>query len=130
MNGITTFKITSWDETPYSEVEGGGKLTKAAITKTYTGVIEGEGKLEYVMAHNPDGSATFYGFERVTGSIGNKRGSFVFQRSGTYENGQMQEEVTVVPGSGTQDLQSLSGKGNITAGHQQEYPMSFEYEFL
>lgn len=33
------FEIKGWDETPYSEVEEGGKLTRASISKSFTGDI-------------------------------------------------------------------------------------------
>ena len=65
-----TFSIISWDEKPYSEIEGSPKLTRASVTKSYQGDIEGEGKVEYLMMYRSAGSASFMGLERVTGSIG------------------------------------------------------------
>ncbi len=37
-----TFKVNSWDEKPYDEMEGGPKLTRATVTKSFSGDIEGE----------------------------------------------------------------------------------------
>ena len=59
------FAITNWDEKPYSEGEDRPKLTRANVAKTYTGDIEGEGHVEYLMMYRNDGSATFVGLERV-----------------------------------------------------------------
>jgi hypothetical protein len=38
------FAIKSWDEKPFSEGDGLPKLTKANVTKTFTGEIEGKVK--------------------------------------------------------------------------------------
>jgi hypothetical protein len=40
------FAIKTWDEKPYSEGPDQPKLSKATVTKTYTGDIDGEGHLE------------------------------------------------------------------------------------
>lgn len=37
------FTIRSWDEKPYGEGQELPKLTRAAVTKTFTGDIAGEG---------------------------------------------------------------------------------------
>src|SRR2546430_17529652 len=84
-------------------------LTRASVTKTYTGDIEGEGQVEYLMMYRSDGSATFVGLERVVGRIGGKIGTFVLQRTGIFESGLAQESYSVIPGSATGDLQGLLG---------------------
>src|SRR5438067_3435419 len=43
------FTIKSWDEKPYSEGQGLPRLTRAAVSKTFAGDIEGEGHVEYLM---------------------------------------------------------------------------------
>jgi uncharacterized protein DUF3224 len=63
------FAIKSWDEKPYGEREDLPKLTRASVAKTYTGDIEGEAQVEYVMMYRKDGSATFVGIERVIGRV-------------------------------------------------------------
>ena len=63
------FAIKSWDEKPYSEGHDLPKLTRAAVTKTFSGDIEGEGHVEYLMMYRSDGSATFVGLERVVGHV-------------------------------------------------------------
>jgi hypothetical protein len=129
MEGQAEFKIEDWKEAPFSEVEQGGKLTRASVRKSYTGEIEGEGVLEYLMSYKPDGSAEFVGLERVSGRIGDHPGSFVLQHSGKFENGAMTQKSVVVAGSGTATLADLRGECSLSAGHQQAYPFVFEYEF-
>jgi Protein of unknown function (DUF3224) len=51
--------------------------------------------------------------ERVTGTLGGKKGSFVLQHSATMTRGVPELSVTVVPDSGTDELKGLSGKMKI-----------------
>ena len=122
------FAIKSWDEKPYSEIEGQPKLTRASVTKTYSADIEGEGQLEYLMMYRTDGSATFVGLELVVARIGDKAGTFVLQRTGVFEDGQAKESYSVIPGSATGDLQGLSGDGTSAVGHGMEHPFALQYE--
>ena len=124
-----TFGIKSWDEKPFNETEGAPKLTQASITRLYQGDIEGEGKAETLMMYRADGSATFTGLERVTGSIGGRSGSFVLQHSGVFENGIAKVKLSVVPGSGTGELKGMKGEGGFDAGHQPPWVMTLDYDF-
>ena len=63
------FAITKWEEAPYSEGQGEPKLTRASVSKTYSGDIEGEGHVDYLMMYRSDGSAAFVGLERFAGRI-------------------------------------------------------------
>jgi hypothetical protein len=122
------FAIKSWDEKPYSEAEAKPKLTRASVTKTYEGDIEGDGRVEYLMMYRTDGSASFVGLEQFVGRVGGKSGTFVLQRTGVFESGQAKESYSVIPGSATGELQGLSGSGSTAVGHGMEHPFSLTYE--
>ena len=122
------FAIKSWDEKPYSEGPDLPKLTRATVTKTFTGDVAGDGHLEYLMMYRSDGSATFVGLERVVGHVAGKAGTFVLQRTGVFENGAAKESYVVVPGSGTGDLKGLRGEGTSAVGHGLEHPFTLNYE--
>jgi hypothetical protein len=122
------FAIKTWDEKPYSEGQDLPKLTRASVTKTFTGDLEGEGHVEYLMMYRSDGSATFLGLERIVGRIGGKSGTFVLQRNGAFEGGQAKESYSVIPGSATGDLQGLRGEGSSAVGHGMEHPFTLNYE--
>lgn len=122
------FAIKSWDEKPYSEGEGLPKLTRASVVKTFSGDIEGEGRVEYLMMYRSDGSAAFIGLERVTGRLAGKAGSFVLRRSGVFEDGRAKESYQIVPGSGTGELAGLAAEGSSDVGHGMEHPFSLDYE--
>lgn len=122
------FAITTWDEKSYSEGKDQPKLTKASVTRTFTGDIEGEGQVEYLMMYRSDGTATFVGLERISGRIGDRTGSFVLQRSGVFEDGQAKESYSVIPGSASGDLRGLRGDGQSSVGHGTEHPFVLDYE--
>ena len=124
------FAIKSWDEKPYSEGQDLPRLTRATVTKTLTGDIEGEGQVEYLMMYRGDGSATFIGLERVSGRIDGKAGTFVLQRTGVFESGQAKESYSVVPGSATGELRGLRGDGSSAVGHGADHPFTLEYDLV
>ena len=123
------FKIESWNEETFSEVEGGEKLTRVSVIKSFKGEIEGEGTLEYLMSYRSDGSASFIGLERIVGKLGNRAGSFVLQHNGVFEGGKAKTTWFVLSGSGTGELVGLKGDGGFAAGHQEEYPMILDWDF-
>lgn len=122
------FAIKAWDEKPYSEGKDLPRLTRASVKKTFTGDIEGEGHVEYLMMYRSDGTATFVGLERVVGRIAGKTGTWVLQRIGVFENGQAKESYSVVPGSATGELAGLVGEGTTAVGHGMEHPFTLTYE--
>ena len=84
------FEIGSWDEKPFDEAVGVAKLTRASVTKTYTGDIDGTSTTEWLMAYEPDKSARFVGIEICRdranpGDHGGRHGSLVLQHVGTFE---------------------------------------------
>lgn len=124
-----TIHITSWNETPYTELEGRAKLARVSATHRYQGDIEGEGKVEYLLAYTVNGSASFVGIEHVTGSIEGREGSFVLQHVGSFEGERSRSTWVVVPGAGTGELSALRGDGNTTAGQGEPATVFIRYGF-
>ena len=123
----STFKITSWDEEPFDEPENGPKLTRAHVRRSFHGDLSGTGNLMYLMTHLDTG-ASFIGLEKVEGSLGGRKGSFVLRHTGSYDGEKATSEYEVVPGSGTDELVGLSGTGGFSAGHAEEHDMTFDYQ--
>ncbi len=125
----STFKIESWDEKPYTEIDNGGKLTQASVKAAISGDIEGEGAVEWLMCYRPDQTADFVGLQRITGRIGARSGSFVvLHTAGTFDGKEAKGELSVVPGSGTGDLSALSGSGEFTAPVAGQPSIELDYE--
>lgn len=123
-----TFELTSWDEEAYEELEGGGKLTRATVTQTFSGDIEGEGAVQWLMAYRADGTAHFVGLQRVRGTLGEHHGSFILETIGDFDGTMATWSGTVVPGSGSGPLSGLSGSGTFGAPHGPRASFDLDYE--
>lgn len=135
MTAQAAFSVTSWDENtwdgqPAKEVKG-ARLTRAAVTYSYSGGIKGVSRLQYLMSYNADGlTGSYVALELVSGSLDGRAGSFTLLHTGTFDEQRVGGTVAVVPGSGTGALTGLRGAGTISiSGHQESYPLHFEYEF-
>ena len=127
--GQATFASKTWDEKPYTEIAGGRKLTTVQAVFAYTGDIEGEGTVNYLMAYSPDGTGNFVGLEHILGRIGDRSGSFVAQHTGTFDPQSVTTHWEFVPGLGTDGLEGLVGNGELKLAGHGPYPFSFEYDF-
>ncbi|MEA2447419.1 MAG: hypothetical protein QOK47_1056 [Actinomycetota bacterium] len=109
------FEVTGWDEETYEELAGDAKLSKARIEQEFHGDIEATGVWESVMCYCEDGTASYTGIERVVGKLGDRSGSFVLLTNGEFSDGEAKTTWEVIPGSATDDLKGLTGKGTSVA---------------
>jgi hypothetical protein len=109
------FRVVSWDEERYDAAEGQPKFTHTRAVHELTGAIEGEASICYLMVYRPDASASFVGLATVTGTIGEKTGSFVMQDVGTFENGVSRGRWTILHGLGSGGLRNVRGDGHFAA---------------
>jgi Protein of unknown function (DUF3224) len=123
-----TFDVTSWDENPYEEIGGGAKLTRASIGQKLSGDLEATGTSEVLMYYRPDGTATFTGYQRVVGRIGDRSGSFVLQSTGAFDGNEARTAWSVVPGSATDGLEGLRGEGVAVAPPGMRGTFTLDYD--
>ncbi len=93
------------------ETTGIGRLL---IDKTFHGDLEAK-SLGQMLAFRSsvEGSAGYVAMEKVTGSLGGRRGSFVLQHNGTMTAGDQHLDLNVVPDSGSEELEGLCGSMTI-----------------
>jgi hypothetical protein len=127
-HATSTFSVKSWDEQTCSEVDDHLKVTRAAVTFGYTGDLEGESAMQYLMLYRDDGSAAVIGLERVTGSLGGRSGSFVLKHNGGYADSTASGDFEVVDGSASGELVGLSGRGTATSHKDGRTEFTFDYE--
>jgi hypothetical protein len=124
------FKIEGWDESAYSEEQDGRKLTQASVKQSFSGDIEGEGSVEWLMCYRPDQTAEFVGLQRIDGLLGGRSGSFVLlQTDGSFDGTEAKGQLSVVPGSGTGELSGLRGQGRFSAPRASEASMTLDCDF-
>jgi len=113
--------------TPQAGDESGAGLGRFTIAKQFHGDLEATSAGQMVSAGvSGKGSAGYVAIERVTGTLSGLRGSFVLQHNGLMTRGVPSLTIVVVPDSGTDDLEGLTGKMEIIiAGGKHSY--DFEY---
>jgi hypothetical protein len=121
------FDIASWDEEPYVEIDEARKLTRATVTERFSGDVEGDGSVQWLMFYRTDGTADFVGMQHVEGTLGGRKGSFVLETTGTFDGTKAAADWTVVPGSGTGELEGVQGTGRMEApmGSTASYELSY-----
>src|SRR5690242_19106176 len=124
----STFRVKSWDEQTSSEVDGHLKITHANVVFSYTGDVEGESAMQYLMLYRDDGAAAVIGLERIIGRLGGRSGSFVLQHRGGYADGVASGEFEVVEGSASGELAGLRGHGTAIARKDGSTEFTLDYE--
>jgi Protein of unknown function (DUF3224) len=122
-------EVKTYEPQAYEEVDAGPNLVEIHVTETFTGDIEGEGVVRFLQAIREDGSASFIGIERVTGSINGRQGTFLLQDAGTLEGSTVRGDWFVIPGSGTGELAGLRGEGGFQAELGQHASITLDYWF-
>jgi hypothetical protein len=108
-----TFEVKLSPQAP-DEGEPGGGIGRMLIDKRFAGDLEGTSKGQMLAAMTGvEGSAGYVAMEQVTGTLAGRGGTFVLQHSGTMTRGAPQLTVSVVPDSGTGELEGLTGRMQI-----------------
>ena len=106
----------------------GSTLGSYSLEKQYHGDLEASAKGAMLTAGTDvKGSAGYVGIERVTGTLKGHKGSFVLQHNGTLTRGTPQQNIIVVPDSGTGELTGLTGKLTViieSGKHSYEFDYS------
>ena len=105
-------------------------LGRMSIDKQFRGDLEGSSKGQMLTGGTSiRNSAAYVAIERVTGSLKGRKGSFALQHTGVMNRGVPSLVITIVPDSGTDQLEGLKGTMtiNVEAGkhsYQLDYTLS------
>jgi carbon monoxide dehydrogenase subunit G len=106
----------------------GSTLGSYSLDKEYHGDLEAIAKgMMLTAGTDVKGSAGYVAIERVTGTLKGHKGSFVLQHNGTLTRGTPQQNIIVVPDSGTGELVGLTGKLTVmieSGKHSYEFDYS------
>jgi hypothetical protein len=112
-------------DNPQAEGSGHGRMS---IEKQFRGDLEGASQGEMLsFMTSTKGSAAYVAIEKVTGTLGGRKGSFVLQHNGTMNRGAPELTVRVVPDSGTDELAGLSGTLTIAIAPDGKHSYEMEY---
>lgn len=116
-----SFSITM---TPLQEPQRSGRSTlgRMGLDKVYSGELAAQGKGEMLSAvTDTKGAAGYVAIEAISGTLQGRKGSFVVQHTGTMADGQQSLSITIVPHSGTDELERISGKLAIRIENGQHF---------
>ena len=121
--------VNKYEPVAYGEQGEGPALTRIHVEESFSGDIAGDGVVEFLQAAQADGSASFVGIERVTGTIAGRSGTFLLQDAGTVERQVVSGDWFVIPGSGTGELAGLRGEGGFAANLGEGAEVHLDYWF-
>jgi len=124
---IGTFEV-SLKPLPMDEDDATQLLGRMSIDKQFHGDLDGTSKGQMLTGGTIiRNSAGYVAIERVTGSVKGRKGSFILQHNGTMNRGEPSLVITVVPDSGTDQLEGIKGtmKIDIDAGKH-----SYELDYV
>ncbi len=122
MSANGTFEIQL---TPQEDVEA--PAGRMLIKKTYLGDMTGSGTGQMISKRTENGAAVYYAVEEFSGAVKGKSGGFTLLHKGHMNKESQSLEVTILEGSGSGELQSISGSMLIVqdaSGHR--YELTFE----
>ena len=88
-------------------------LADLVLSETFSGEWKGDSTVHALQVLRDDKSATMVSMQRFRGTLDGRRGTFVLQGSETIAHGKISATWSVVPGSGTNELEGLRGDGGF-----------------
>ncbi len=114
----------------FDDSDDGAARGRMSLDKHYHGDLEASSKGEMLSAMTgTQGSAGYVAIEKVVGTLGGRRGTFVLQHFATMTRGAPRLEIVVVPDSGTGDLAGLVGTMHIVIADGGKHFYEFDYDF-
>jgi len=107
--------------------DAGSPAGRMLISKTYLGDMSGSGIGQMISKRTESGTAIYYAIEEFSGSVKDKSGGFTLVHNGHMNKESQSLEVTILEGSGSGDLKTISGSMLIIQdanGHR--YELTFE----
>ena len=121
--------VHKYEPAGYDEPAQGPALTRIHVEESFSGDIAGDGAVEFLQAAHADGSASFVGIERVSGSVAGREGTFLLQDAGTVDGNIVSGDWFVIPNSGTGELSRLRGEGGFRASLGENAQVYLDYWF-
>lgn len=123
MSANGTFEVQL---TPQEDAEA--PVGRMLIKKSYVGDMSGSGVGQMISKRIEDGAAVYFAIEEFSGTVMGKSGGFTLLHKGYMSKESQSLEITILEGSGSGELQNVSGSMVIVQdadGHR--YELDFEH---
>jgi alkylhydroperoxidase/carboxymuconolactone decarboxylase family protein YurZ len=116
--------VEKYDRTVLNKPDASGlAIVETRLVERFTGGIVGEGDATHLRLERSDGTGTLICYERITGSVGGRKGSFLLEAKGAMEpRALVHGHWEIVDGSGTGELEGLRGYAEFSAQRDEKSP--------
>jgi alkylhydroperoxidase/carboxymuconolactone decarboxylase family protein YurZ len=117
-------EVEKYERSVLSEADASGlAIVETRLMEKFSGGIVGEGRATHLRLERPDGMGTLICYERIAGSIGTLKGSFLLKAEGAMEPGPVvRGRWEIVGSSGTGELEGLNGYAEFSAERDEKSP--------
>lgn len=112
-----------------ADSDEGGPFVRVRGKRRYSGGssgISGAADFDFLQVDGPEGYPMYVGYERISGYVAGKRGTFIVRHEGRIVEGISRSAWQVVASSGTGELAEVQGKGTYSSGLEDLACYSFE----
>ena len=120
------FTNDRYDEEPYGETEG-ADVSRVHISRTFSGGLVGSSTAELLVAKS-EGGGGYVGQDMISGTLGGRSGSFLFQHTGLIGPDGVTNTGVVIPGTGRDELEGITGEGTMLADDEGNHTLTLTYE--
>jgi Protein of unknown function (DUF3224) len=122
-----TFELDVFEtEKPYDE-HLDTKIARVHVEKTFSGDLTGTSTAELITVTTGEVPRAYVAIERVEGTLDGRTGGFVLQHNAGGENGSPWLSWKVTEGSGTGELEGITGEGQIVIGPDGSHSYTLDY---
>ena len=126
---VSPFTIDAFEDDPPYRDEDGMRLCRSHLTKTFRGDLAATSTVEMLSARSASGGAGYVAIEVLSGTLEGRAGSFALLHAGTMEpGGDTWARWPIVPGSGTGELDGISGEARIDIAADGFHTLQLDYE--
>lgn len=120
-----TFEVAVTPADPEVKEAGLG-LSRYTLAKTFTGGMSGAGVGQMLAGGPSDEVGAYVALERFVGTVNGRQGAFLMAHRGDMNTEGYTLSITVVPGSGTGELEGISGDfALVIEGGEHRYDLSY-----
>lgn len=110
MHAQGSFDVTVQPQTADNAQAKSAGVSRLSLDKRFHGALEGPSQGEMLAIGGGGESGAYVALERFTGALDGRHGGFALMHSSGMRNGKPENwSVTVVPGSGTEQLAGIEG---------------------
>jgi hypothetical protein len=112
---------------PFADKSVDSTLARMLIDKQFHGDLEGTSTGEMLtVSTSVKGSGVYVAVERVFGTLQGRKGSFALHHAGVMTRGTPELKITVVPDSGADELEGITGSLTIKIADGKH---SYEFDY-